>query len=113
MQLQPDNPMTRALLSVLVFEAVCFGLAVPGMIQVSGVAAEPAIALGVGGALLAVTAAILLRKRVGYVLGWLTQIAIVACGLATPMLFFVGGLFALIWTVSFALGKRIDADRAA
>lgn len=112
MHLRPDNPMAKALLSVLVFEAVCFALAVPGMIQVSELAVELAMGLGIAGAVLALAAAVTLNRVVGYPLGWLTQIAVVACGIAIPMMFFVGGLFALIWVVSFVLGKRIEAARA-
>ncbi len=114
MRLSPRNPMSKALVSVLVFEAVCFALAVPGMIQVSGMAAGLAIGLGVGGVLLAVVAALTLRRPVGYPLAWLTQVAIVVGGFATPMLFVVGGILALVWIISFVLGKRIEtADQAA
>jgi hypothetical protein len=48
-----------------------------------------------GGA--ALVAAALLRSRVGYVLGWIAQVAGLALGLLTPMMFIVGTLFAAVW----------------
>ncbi|MFZ0529437.1 MAG: DUF4233 domain-containing protein, partial [Propionicimonas sp.] len=44
----------------------------------------------------------------GYPLGWLTQVVAVALGFATPMMFAVGGMFALLWVVCFILGRRIE-----
>ena len=46
---------------------------------------------------------------VGYLLGWVTQVFAVAMGLLTPWMYWLGGMFALLWVVSFVLGRRIEA----
>jgi Protein of unknown function (DUF4233) len=107
--LSAGNPMRVVLMTVLIFEVVAFGLAIPVMIFISDVPAAAAAGFGGGTALLAVVAAGLLRNRVGYVLGWLTQFAGLALGLLTPMMFIVGTLFAAVWVLAFALGKRLDS----
>lgn len=113
MRLAPTNPMGRVMLSILAFEAIVFGLAIPGMIQVSSVPVGLAFGLGGGAAVLAIVSAALLRGPVGYPLGWLTQVVGIALGLATPMMYAVGGMFALLWVVCFALGRRIAATPPA
>lgn len=107
--LSAGNPMRVVLMTVLIFEVVAFGLAIPVMIFISDVPAAAAAGFGGGTALLAVVAAGLLRNRVGYVLGWLTQFAGLALGLLTPTMFIVGTLFAAVWVLAFALGKRLDS----
>ena len=113
MSLATGNPMGRVMLSILGFEAVVFGLAIAGMIQVSDVPVTTAFVLGLGAAVLALLAAALLRRPPGYPLGWLTQVVAVGLGLATPMMFAVGGMFALLWVVCFILGRRIEATPPA
>ena len=107
--LSAGNPMRVVLMTVLIFEVVAFGLAIPVMIFISDVPAAAAVGFGGGTALLAVVAAGLLRNRVGYVLGWLTQFAGLALGLLTPTMFIVGTLFAAVWALAFGLGKRLDS----
>lgn len=113
MRLAAANPMGRTMLSILAFEAIVFGLAIPGMIQVSDVSVGPAFGLGLGSAALAILSAALLRRPPGYPLGWLTQLVAIALGLATPMMFAVGGMFALLWVVCFVLGRRIESTPPA
>ncbi len=109
MTLSPKNPMRVVLLSVLLFEVIVFGLAIPVMIFIGNV--EPAAAAGFGGgaALLALVAAGLLRRPGGYLLGWLAQLVGVALGFLISAMFVVGVMFAAIWLISFILGKRLDA----
>ena len=107
--LSAGNPMRVVLMTVLIFEMVVFGLAIPVMIFISGVPAEAAGALGGAAAVLAVVAAALLRNRVGYVLGWIAQVAGLALGLLTASMFIVGALFAAVWVLAFVLGKRLDS----
>ncbi len=100
--------MRVVLLSILVFEFIVFGLAIPVMILISDV---PAVTAGVCGgvaALLALAAAGLLRRRPGYPLGWLTQLVGLALGLLTPAMFVVGGLFLALWVITYILGRRLD-----
>lgn len=109
MTLSPHNPMRIVLLTVLAFEVIVFALAIPVMIFVSGVPGGRAGALGGGAALLALVGAALMRKPAGYVLGWGTQLIAVLLGMLTAPMYAVGGMFLLLWVISFVLGKRLDA----
>jgi hypothetical protein len=108
--LSAGNPMRVVLMTVLILEMVVFGLAIPVMILVSNVPAEAAAGFGGGAAVLALAAAALLRSSVGYVLGWLTQLAGLALGLLTASMFLVGALLAAVWVLAFVLGKRLDSQ---
>jgi hypothetical protein len=106
--LSPGNPMRVVLMTVLIFEVIVFGLAIPVMIFVSNVPAAAAAGFAGGAAVLALVAAGLLRYRVGYVLGWLVQLAGLALGLLTTSMFIVGAILAGVWLLAFVLGKRLD-----
>ena len=107
--LSPGNPMRVVLMTVLIFEMIVFGLAIPVMIFISNVPAAAAAGFGGGAAVLALVAAGLLRSGVGYVLGWLTQLAGLALGFLTTLMFIVGILLAAVWVLAFVLGKRLDS----
>ncbi len=112
MTLQPGNPMTKVLMALLVFEVIVFGLSIATMVQVDEVALLPALAAGGGASVLAVAAAATMRRPLGYALGWLTQLVALALGLLTPSMFAMGGVFVLLWVITFVLGRRLDALRA-
>jgi Protein of unknown function (DUF4233) len=108
--LSAGNPMRVVLMTVLIFEVIVFGLAIPIMILISNVSSAAAAVFGCGAAVLAILAAGLLRSRWGYVLGWATQLVAIALGFVTPMMFVVGALLAAVWVLSFMLGKRLDSQ---
>ena len=107
--LKTGNPMRVVLMTVLIFETIVFGLSAPVMILISNVSGAVAAGFAGGAALLALVAAALLRSPVGYVLGWLAQLAGVALGLLTTSMFLVGTLLAAVWVLAFVLGKRLDS----
>lgn len=111
--LSNDNPMTRALLTLLYSEVVVFGLSVAVMIMLDGT--RPAIAAGLAGgaSLLALVAGSMFRRPFGQALGWAAQVAGVALGFATPIMFVIGGLFAGLYLAGFVLGRRIEQTRTA
>ncbi|HLS25446.1 MAG TPA: DUF4233 domain-containing protein [Beutenbergiaceae bacterium] len=76
--------------------------------------AEPAVVWTVTGiaALACLVLAGLVRYRAALVLGSLVQVGLIAAGLVIPMMYFVGGIFAVIWVVALRLGNRIDVERA-
>jgi hypothetical protein len=53
----------------------------------------------------------MLRRPWGYTVGHLIQVASVALGFLVPAMFFVGGMFALLWVSAFVLGRRIEEDK--
>lgn len=111
--LAPGNPMARPLASVVGFEVIVIGLAIPGMILVSDVATPTATVVGVVGMVLSAVATVLVARRDSYLVGWLTQLYAVAMGLATPMMYLVGAIFAVIWVASFVLGRRLESAGSA
>nr|WP_294694626.1 DUF4233 domain-containing protein [uncultured Friedmanniella sp.] len=113
MTLSPNNPMRVVLLSILIFEVILFGLAIPVMILISDVPGETAGLSAGAAALLALAAAGLMRRPLGYPLGWATQVAGLALGFLTTPMFFIGGMFAALWVTSFILGKRLDEQGRA
>ena len=113
MTLSPGNPMRVVLLSVLIFEVIVFGLAIPVMILIGDVSAGAASGFGGGAALLALLAAGTLRRPTGYYLGWATQLVGIALGFLTSTMFIVGVMFAAIWVITFILGKRLDEAKTA
>src|SRR5512133_3022013 len=101
--------MRGVLMTVQIFEMVVVGLHIAGMSFIAGVPVVGAGAWGGAAAALPVVAAALLRSGVGYVLGWIAQLAGLALGLLTALMFIVGALFAAVWVLAFVLGKRLDS----
>jgi len=99
--------------AVLSLEAVTLGLSTPVMISVSDVSASTALPVGLGLTLACLLVAGLLRKEWGYSLGWTIQGAAIALGFLVTTMFFLGGLFALLWGTADLLGRKIERERAA
>lgn len=108
MTLSSTNPIRSVLLSVLVFEVIVFWLGFAGMVQVSDVPLGTAAAWTAVASGLALAASAGLRSGWGYWCGWAAQLAGIALGLLTPWMYAMGIIFALIWTMSFVLGKRLE-----
>lgn len=108
MTLSANNPMRRALLALLCFEIVVDGLALPIMLILEHV--RPALAWGSVGVVivLALAGAATLRSPLGYWLGWAASLGGMVLGLVSPTMWIVGGLFFVLWIVSFVLGRRIE-----
>ena len=93
---------------VLGFELIVVFL---GALVVFGLKALPAsLALGGGAGLVAlmIIAIALLRYRIGIVLGWIVQLAVVAAGFLQPALFVVGIIFTAMWTYCMITAARIS-----
>lgn len=98
--------------AVLTLEAIALGLTTPVMITVADVAPAVAVPIGVGLCVLCILLAGMLRKPWAYVAGHLVQVAAVGLGFVVPMMFVVGGLFALLWFTAYWLGMKIERERA-
>jgi hypothetical protein len=108
--------VTRSLATILLgFETIVVFLGAVVTVGLVSVATEPGpitpLFVIIGGVLLvlAMVALIpLLRYRWAYPVGWVLQAVIIATGFVTPAMFFVGALFAAMWTYCMITGSRID-----
>lgn len=99
--------------AILTLEAFLVAFAIAPAIVVSHTSGAVA---GIGGGLLAllcVVAAGSLRRPGGWVLGFAVQVLLVLAGLATPLMYVLGTLFLVIYTMAFVLGRRMDQEKAA
>ncbi|WP_235737078.1 DUF4233 domain-containing protein [Nocardioides alcanivorans] len=97
---------------ILGLEAIALGLSAPVMIFLGDVDRTPALVLGLGLALACIVVAGMLRAEWAYGLGWAIQVGAICLGFLVPIMFFIGGLFALLWATGYFLGRRIEAERA-
>lgn len=105
-----SNPMTKVVVSFLAFEVIVFGLTIPGMILVSGISVAMSVVLGCIGMVASILCAVGVPRTWGYLLAWALQIFGILLGLATPMMYAVGIVFAAIWVSIIVLGRRIDGN---
>ena len=106
--------MNRIAATVLVVEAIVIGLAIPVAVGVSDVAASTAVAVGLAVVVACLTAAMLVRKgAVGYYLGSVLQVVAIALGFVVPVMFVLGGIFALLWFLTLRLGREVERADAA
>jgi hypothetical protein len=98
--------------AVLSLEAIVLGLTTPVMVQVSGVDTGVALAIGLGLAVAALVLAGLLRFEWAYGAASVLQLFAVALGLVVPLMFLLGGIFALLWGTAYFLGRKIERERA-
>ncbi len=106
----PRRGMCAAVLSL---EAITLGLTTPVLITVAKVGTGPALATGLGLAVVCLLLAGMLRAEWAYGLGWSVQIVAVGLGFVIPIMFVLGGIFALLWGAAYLLGRKIEQERAA
>ncbi|WP_028636275.1 DUF4233 domain-containing protein [Nocardioides sp. URHA0032] len=106
----PRRGMCAAVLSL---EAITLGLTTPVMISVSGVDTSTALWVGLGLCVACLVLAGLLRAEWAYSLGWVIQGAAIGLGFVIPLMFVLGGIFALLWGSAYFLGRKIERERAA
>ena len=106
----PRRGMCAAVLSL---EAITIGLSTPVMITVADVAPAVALPVGLGLALACLLLAGMLRAEWAYAAGYVLQVAAIGLGFVVPMMFFLGLVFAALWTAADQLGRKIERERAA
>ena len=99
--------------AILTLEAITLGLTTPVLISVADVAKGTALSIGLGLAVVCVLLAGMLRAEWAYALGWVVQVAAIGLGFLVPLMFLLGGIFALLWGTAYFLGLRIERERAA
>jgi hypothetical protein len=74
---------------------------------------SPAVAFGGGAAFVVVilVTIALLRWPIGVAIGWVIQLALIALGLLTPIMYVIGAGFAAFWIWCFVRARQIDAKR--
>jgi hypothetical protein len=55
----------------------------------------------------------LLKRRVGWVLGWALQVAMLGFGLVVNSFLIIGLIFAGLWIAAILVGRKGEAARAA
>jgi hypothetical protein len=99
--------------AVLCLEAVTLGLTTPVMVAVADVGLGAALGVGLGLAVACLLLAGLLRAEWAYAAGWVVQGAAIALGFVIPLMFVLGGIFALLYGAAYGLGRKIERERAA
>jgi hypothetical protein len=106
----PRRGMCAAVLSL---EAITVGLTTPVLITIADVPVGRALLIGVGLAVACLLLAGMLRAPWAYALGWVLQVAAIAIGFLVPLMFVLGGIFAVLWGTADFLGRKIERERAA
>jgi hypothetical protein len=99
--------------AILSLEAVVLGLTTPVMISLSNVSWQAATLIGVGLLVACILVAGMLRRPSAYYLGWAIQIAAVGLGFVIPVMFGLGAIFLGLWWAAYAVGAKIDREKAA
>jgi hypothetical protein len=64
-------------------------------------------------AILLILNAGILKRRGGYLLGSILQLCLIGYGLVVPQMYFMGGLFLILWIFAIVLGRRGEATKAS
>lgn len=106
------SPRRGMAAAVLGLEAIALGLTTPVLVSVANVDTSVSLAIGLGLMVLCFVGAAMLRRAFGFALGWVIQVAAVALGFVIPIMFVLGGIFALLWAMADFLGRKIERERA-
>lgn len=109
---QQRSPRRGMCAAVLSLEAITLGLTTPVMISVAGVDTATALWIGLGLTVACLLLAGMLRREWAYSLGWVIQGAAIGLGFVIPLMFVLGGIFALLWGSAYFLGIKIERERA-
>jgi hypothetical protein len=106
----PTKAVRRLAASVLIAEAFVVFFAVLVAVRLSPDRTRVVLITGIVLAATAIALSGLLRHRWAYLAGWLLQVALVATGVAVPVMFALGLIFAVLWAAAIRVGSRL-ADR--
>jgi hypothetical protein len=96
--------------SVLIMEFLIIGFA---LLVAKDLSTTNSLYFGALIAFLAFISSGLLKYKVGWALGWLTQILLIAYGFFIPTMFILGSLFLGLWVAAIILGRKGEAAKAA
>lgn len=95
--------------TVLVMESLTMGFAL--LIAMNSTDTWQLLLGGVVAILLLLTPGLLKRKS-GWILGSLLQVPMVGFGTVVTMMYFLGGIFALLWIAAIVVGRAGEKARA-
>lgn len=95
--------------SVLIMEAFVMGFALLIARENSG---NSQILFGTMIAITAILTSGLLKRKFGWILGWVVQFAMIGYGFIVFTMFFMGALFLVLWVAAIVVGKKGEAIRA-
>jgi uncharacterized protein DUF4233 len=108
--------MRRLCATVLIFEAIIIGLAIPVAVKISHVAASSAGSAGgaLAGAAVLVAVAISIRSTgssgllFALVIGSILQVMMIVSGAIVPVMYALGAIFTILWIVAICLGRSAE-----
>lgn len=103
----PTKAVRRLAASVLIAEAFVVFFAVLVAIRLTPERTRAVVITGTVLAVAAIALSGLLRHRWAYLAGWLLQLALIATGLAVPLMFALGLIFAVLWAAAIRVGSRL------
>ncbi|HEX9031543.1 MAG TPA: DUF4233 domain-containing protein [Streptosporangiaceae bacterium] len=104
--------MSRYAATVLFLEAVVIALTIVPAVRLEHVDPGTAgLAAGIGTAAAIVLGALARRLgRVTLIGGSVLQVLIIAAGAVIPVMYILGGIFALLWVTGIWLGHRVESS---
>jgi uncharacterized protein DUF4233 len=104
--------MTRLSSTVLILEAFVIALTIVPAVKLGNVAPGSAALVAGVATLAAIVLAALARRvlTVTLVGGSLLQVLVIASGSVLPVMYILGGIFALLWATGIWLGHRVESQ---
>lgn len=104
--------MSRLSATVLLLEAVVIALTIVPAVKLEDVAPLAAGVIGGVAVVAAVALAVLARRRLPVTLvgGSILQALVIAAGAVLPVMYILGGIFALLWVTGIWLGHRVESS---
>ena len=102
--------MSRLSATVLILEAIVIALTIVQAVKLEGATfAAAGLAAGIATVAAIVLAALARRVlTVTLVGGSLLQVLVIASGVILPVMYILGGIFALLWVTGIWLGHRVE-----
>jgi Protein of unknown function (DUF4233) len=108
--------MRRLCATVLIFEAIVIGLAIPVAVRIGHVSAGSAGPAGgaLAGAAVVVAIALSVRStglpglRIALVTGSILQLVMIASGALVPVMYGLGVIFGVLWAIAILLGRKAE-----
>ncbi len=98
---------------VLVPEAIVLALSAPVLMFNAELDKSVALAVGLGLGVACLLVTGMLGRPWAYWVGHAIQVVAVGLGFFVPLMFFIGGIFALLWGSAWFLGQKIAREKLA